>query len=169
MGGRGVFPTLPREVLATQSRPGLGWDNRAPVAQQSRRSVYIFVKRTLGVPFLETFDVASPDKSIPARATTTIAPQALILLNSELMDEQAAALAARLAREAGSDPRARIVRAFELAVNRAPTDDELDMAVAFLLRNDSSGQTSEQSTNDSAAWTSFCKLVLNLNEFVYVD
>jgi hypothetical protein len=168
MGGRGVFPTLPREVLATQSRPGLGWDNRAPAAQQSRRSVYIFVKRTLGVPFLETFDVASPDKSIPARATTTIAPQALILLNSGLIDEQAAAMAARLAREAGSDPRARIVRAFELAVNRAPTDDELDTAVAFLRRNESSGQTSEHSTN-AVGWTSFCKLVLNLNEFVYVD
>jgi hypothetical protein len=169
MGGRGVFPTLPPEVLATQSRPGLGWDNEAPPAQQSRRSVYVFVKRTLGVPFLETFDVASPDKSIPARATTTIAPQALILLNSALIDEQAAAMAQRLAREVGKNPRARIERAFEIAINRAPTDDEIAVAEAFLARSGPSAQSPELRDEDAATWASFCKLVLNLNEFVYVD
>src|SRR5262249_36192020 len=60
MGGRGFFPTLPQEVLAKQSRPGNGWD-KSPVDQQVRRSVYIFVKRTLGVPLLESFDSPSPD------------------------------------------------------------------------------------------------------------
>src|SRR5439155_15039876 len=60
MGGRGIFPTLPPEVLAKQSRPGNGWD-KSPRDQQPRRSVYIFVKRTLGVPLLESFDSASPD------------------------------------------------------------------------------------------------------------
>src|SRR4029077_17369119 len=71
MFGRGIFPRLPPEVLSTQSRPGSGWD-KCSEEEQSRRSVYIFVKRTLGVPFLETFDFASPDTSAPTRAVTTI-------------------------------------------------------------------------------------------------
>src|SRR4029077_10510856 len=82
MGGRGIFPTLPKEVLATQSMPGAGW-GKSSKEEQHRRSVYIFIKRTLGVPFLEIFDGASPDSAIAKRTVTTIAPQALILLNSE--------------------------------------------------------------------------------------
>jgi hypothetical protein len=172
MGGRGVFPTLPAEVLATQSRPGDGWNNHAPAAEQSRRSVYVFVKRTLGVPFLETFDAASPDKSIPARATTTIAPQALILLNSTFMDQQAVAMAQRLWREAGADPRAQITRAFEIALNRPASADEVEVGLGYLARQAAAVSTDTPSgaeRQDQAALASFCKLVLNLNEFVYVD
>jgi hypothetical protein len=174
MGGRGVFPTLPAEVLATQSRPGDGWNNNAPAAEQSRRSVYIFVKRTLGVPFLESFDAASADKSIPARATTTIAPQALILLNSDFMDQQADAMARRLMREVGDDPRAQITRAFEIALDRSATDQEIEVATAFLARQSGDNFTADSGPSTakyahSAALASFCKLVLNLNEFVYID
>ena len=95
MGGRGVFPTLPPEVLAKQSRPGNGWD-KSPADQQARRSVYIFIKRTLGVPLLESFDVASPDTPTAQRSITTVAPQALIMLNSDFLNQQAAAMAARV-------------------------------------------------------------------------
>src|SRR5205807_4556975 len=85
MGGRGIYPALSQEVLSTQSRPGLGWGKSSP-EEQARRSVYVFSKRTLGVPLLEAFDAASPDKSIAARTATTIAPQALTLLNSAFVE-----------------------------------------------------------------------------------
>src|SRR5262249_30079755 len=101
MGGRGIFPTLPKEVLATQSKPGDGWDTNIPGKEQSRRSVYIFVKRTLGVPLLDVFDFASPDSSQAKRSVTTIAPQALILLNSAFVHDQATAFADRLLKEGG--------------------------------------------------------------------
>jgi hypothetical protein len=155
MFGRGIFPTLPQEVLNTQSRPGNGWDNKTDPAEQSRRGVYIFVKRTLGVPLLDTFDFPNPDKAIAARANTTIAPQALISLNSQFMDDQAAAFAERLTRECGSDATKKIERAFRLALGRAPTAKETDVASAYLLR--------------SKSLPALCKMILNLNEFVYVD
>ncbi len=87
-GGRGIFPPLSRDVLATQSRPGLGW-GASSVEEQSRRSVYIYLKRTLMVPFLETFDYTNTAESVGTRPVTTVAPQALFLLNSEFTDLQA--------------------------------------------------------------------------------
>jgi hypothetical protein len=176
MGGRGVFPELSAEVLSTQSRPGSGWDKSSD-AEQGRRSAYIFVKRTLGVPFMETFDSPTPDKPCPARTTTTIAPQALVLLNSSFTDQQAAAMAERLIREAGSDRAAQIDRAFRLAVSRPPSADEAAIAQAFVARqiderNKLAPAASPAPSPQDAgcqALTAFCKLVFNLNEFVYVD
>ena len=134
MGGRGIFPTIPPEVLAGQSRPGNGWENKSPLADQSRRSVYIFVKRTLGVPLLESFDAASADTSTSKRNVTTVAPQALILLNSDFLEQQSAAMADRIIRQGDSDPAAQITAAYRLALGRAPTAGELQVAAAFLER-----------------------------------
>jgi hypothetical protein len=167
-GGRGVFPTLPREVLSTQSRPGLGWDASTP-EEQNRRSVYVFVKRTLGVPMMELFDQPTPDKPGPARATTTIAPQALILLNGDFLDEQSAAFAGRVVREAGEDSRARVERAFGLALGRGPDADEVRVALEFLGRHEAQWAAAGDADAKQKALASLCKLVLNLNEFVYVD
>jgi len=133
MTGRGIFPALPPEVLATQSQPGRGWDQSSP-AERARRSVYIFSKRTLGVPILETFDQASADSSQARRNTTTIAPQALILLNSAFTDGEAQAFARRLQREAGADPAAQIERAFRIALGRKPTPRERQTALSYLDR-----------------------------------
>jgi hypothetical protein len=161
MGGRGIFPQLPAEVLATQSRPGNGWGKAEP-GEEDRRSVYIFVKRTLLVPLLESLDFATPDKSVAARTTTTIAPQALILLNSQFMKEQAQAFADRLLALDGNDPCYHIDHAFRIALGRMPTPREKTIARDFLERN-------EKQTSYREALAQLCKLVLNLNEFVYVD
>jgi hypothetical protein len=168
MGGRGVFPVLPREVLETQSRPGEGWYT-SPPAEQGRRSVYIFVKRTLGVPLLETFDFASPDKAIATRTTTTIAPQALILYNSAFVEEQAAAFAARLIRESGQDPEGNLDRAFRLALGRSATVGERQIALAWFGRTRAAEGQPDSADAYRRALAGLCKLVLNLNEFVYVD
>jgi hypothetical protein len=170
MGGRGIFPEQPPEVLATQSRPGAGWGNSSE-EERSRRSVYVFVKRTLGVPFLESLDFPVPDKPEPARPTTTIAPQSLILLNSRFMDRQAAAFAERIQKEAGTDPDGQIERAYRLALQRLPTDIERQALRSFLDRQREAWAGTENPTGDpeQAALKSLCLLILNLNEFVYVD
>ena len=165
MGGRGIFPTLPQEVLSTQSRPGLGWD-KSSEEEQSRRSVYIFVKRTLGVPLLETFDFASPDTSAPVRATTTIAPQALILLNSVFMDEQVRALADRAIREADRDPKANVRSLYRLAFARKPTEKETGIALAYLARTQ---QLKPGNEGHRLAMARLARVILNLNELVYID
>jgi hypothetical protein len=165
MGGRGIFPTLPPEVLSTQSMPGRGWD-RCSAEEQARRSVYIFVKRTLGVPLLETFDFASPDTSAPVRATTTIAPQALILLNSGFMEHQSKVLAERLIRETGKEPGANVERLYRLAVGRHPTERERNIAEGYLKRVQQ-GMKGENAYRD--ALVQLAKVILNLNEMVYID
>ncbi len=162
MGGRGVFPPLSKEVLSTQSRPGAGW-GRSSTEDQARRSVYVFSKRTLGVPLLEAFDAASPDRSIAARTATTIAPQALTLLNSDFVEEQAAAFADRLIKESGNDPGANVVRMFRVALSRAPTAQETRIARAYLER------VTRQGADKRRALALLCKVALNLNELVYVD
>jgi hypothetical protein len=167
MGGRGIFPTLAKEVLETQSRPGYGW-GKSSKEEECRRSVYIFVKRTLGVPFLETFDEASPDTPTAARPTTTIAPQALILLNSKFLDEQGRALAGRLIGEGGSNPAANIERLFRLALGRSPDMDEARIARAYLERTQQELKLPAENSYREAL-TMLCKVVLNLNEMVYVD
>ena len=170
MGGRGIFPALSAEVLSSQSRPGAGWDESDP-SQRSRRSVYVYTKRTLGVPMLEAFDAPVPDKAEPNRQTTTIAPQALILLNGSFVREQSVAFAERLRRETSARPDAWVESAFRIALSRAPTDSERRALLDFqqrrrneLLRENPSSKEAERS-----ALVECCRLILNLNEFLYVD
>jgi hypothetical protein len=163
MHGRGIFPELSPAVLSTQSMPGRGWD-KSPPAQRHRRSVYIFVKRTLGVPLLESFDMASPDTSQALRNTTTIAPQALILLNSDFSGEQAQAFADRLLSLPAEDVGARIRSAFRSALARLPSDPELTFAREFLARQENYWREhppaslvaeSDASAMTFAGWTAF--------------
>jgi hypothetical protein len=151
--GPSVYPTLARAVLEGQSRPGDGW-GKSEESQQARRSVYVFVKRSLAVPELELLDTPDTTSSCEARPVSTTAPQALTFLNGAFANEQAAHLAGRLRREAGADPAAQVRRAFELALCRPPRDEELKAAVSFLGRQ---------------RLEAFCLVVLNLNEFVYIE
>jgi hypothetical protein len=159
MGGRGFFPKLSAEVLETESRPGFGWGDSSP-AEQSRRSVYIYLKRTLMVPFLEAFDYTNTAESLGTRPVTTVAPQALLLLNSEFANEHAVAHAERVRREAGTDRSQQIDRLFRLAFGRAPKVHETSLATRLLDRPVRKG---------ADPLPSLCLVVLNLNEFIYVD
>lgn len=132
-GGRGFFPRLSREALAGGSRPGEGWEI-SPPEQQNRRSIYAYVKRSLLVPLLEVFDYTSTALPVAERTTTTIASQALMMLNSEFMNEQAAAFAQRVEREAGDDPRRQVRAAFRGALSRDPTASEEALALDALAR-----------------------------------
>ncbi|MEN9574094.1 MAG: hypothetical protein RL514_1949 [Verrucomicrobiota bacterium] len=119
-----------------------------------RRSIYRFVVRTTPHTFMTTLDCPNPANLTPARTATTTALQALALSNNEFILQQARHLAARLEREAGADPTAQITRAFHLAFARPPTREELAGATQ-LVRSDS--------------LFALCRMLLNANEFVYVD
>ncbi|HEX3870063.1 MAG TPA: DUF1553 domain-containing protein [Pirellulales bacterium] len=133
LDGRGFFPRLGAEVLAGASKPGANWEI-SPQGELNRRSVYMFVKRTMVPPALDLFDYNNTVQPIGERATTTVAPQSLLLLNDRLMLEQAAALAQRLIDEAGDEPARQIDRAYRLAFSREPTEQEAAVAMAYLDR-----------------------------------
>ena len=114
---------------------------------------------------MEAFDTPVPDRPEPNRQTTTIAPQALILLNSQFVDEQAAALAELLVENTDGSDAAVIEAAYQRALARRPSDHERHVLTAFLQ-----SLASEQTESERRfAVQQLARLVLNLNEFIYVD
>jgi Protein of unknown function (DUF1553)/Protein of unknown function (DUF1549) len=154
LGGPGIFPELPRE-LANRYDSASHWPVSKNEEDRRRRSLYIFVRRGLRYPFLETFDRPDPSASCSRRTVTTTAPQALSLLNGQLARQAAREIADRVSRESGSDahPRPQIERAFRLVLGRKPDDDEIKMAVRFLKGN---------------PFEDLCLALININEFLYV-
>jgi hypothetical protein len=161
--GPSIYPKLSAEVLATQSRPGDGWGESTP-EEQSRRSVYIYVKRSLLTPLLTAFDFPDVDSSCEARFVTTQPGQALSLLNGQFLNEQAGYLAERVVVEAGERPRDQVARAVELALSRQATKQEIAEGLALLGR-----LTREHGQEPREAMRYWCLTVLNLNEFIYLD
>ncbi len=161
--GPSVYPTIPAEVLAGQSRPGYGWPVSAPI-DQTRRSVYVHVKRSLGLPLLASFDMADTDATCPVRFATTQPTQALGLLNSAFINDQAQAFAAYLQKQAGPNETAQVTLALRRVMQREPTNAEITRGLRFL-------QTLRQKHGQTApdALRAFCVIALNLNEFIYLD
>ncbi|HEX3726981.1 MAG TPA: DUF1549 and DUF1553 domain-containing protein [Pirellulales bacterium] len=171
--GRGpsIYPKISRAVLETQSRPGDGWRASSSI-DAARRSVYIFVKRTLLVPELEVLDFPSTEETCEQRVVSTVAPQALTFLNGEFIHEQAQALARRLEREAPDDQGAQIVRAYRLAFSRLPTERELTSVLEFLAKQEAqiaADDPAAAATAGERALAAFCLVLLNTNEFAYLQ
>ena len=162
-GGESVFPEIPKEVLAGQSRPGDGWGQSSP-QEAARRSIYVFVKRSLQVPLLAHHDQADTDSSCPVRYITTVPTQALNLLNGDFSQQQAAAFAERLEREHPRDLPAQVGRAIRLTTARDPASAEIKKDVEFIQKLHTQGKLS---THDALKY--YCLLLLNANEFVYLD
>jgi cytochrome c553/mono/diheme cytochrome c family protein len=137
-----------------------------------RRSVYLPVIRNNLYDGFSLFDYT--DASVPNgnRGTSTVATQALYMMNSPLCLEASAALAARLQQEAAEDTTARIQRLYELAFARPATAEETDRLLQFVeqLKTSLQQQDGEQSDSDRVhqAWTAICQSVLASNEFVYI-
>ena len=167
MFGPGIYPTIPQAVLATQSRPGAGWGNTPP-AEQARRSIYIHVKRSLLTPLLADFDLADTDTSCPVRFVTTQPTQALGMMNGEFVQQQARVFAERVTQEAGgpdaADVRACVQRAIEIALVREATDDEISRGLALIDKLETT-----EGISPGRALELYCLLLLNLNEFAYLD
>jgi hypothetical protein len=162
-GGPGIYPPIPKAVLAGQSVPGSGWGN-SPPEEAARRSVYVHVKRSLLVPILSHYDVADTDSSCAVRFTTTVPTQALGMINGEFTNEQAEKFAARLQREAPNDLPGQFARGIRLTTSRTPGKDEIQRDAAFVRKlQEGSGMTPHK------VLTQYCLLLLNANEFMYLD
>lgn len=161
--GPSFYPQMSAEVLATQSMPGHGWGESSP-EERSRRSVYIFVKRSLLTPLLTAFDFPDVDASCEARFNTTQPGQALSLLNGEFAHEQARHLAERVRAEAGDEPRAQVARAIEITLGRQATSEEIADGLDLLQQI-----TKAHDQEPPEALRYWCLVALNQNEFLYLD
>jgi hypothetical protein len=179
MGGRGVFPPLPAGV-----DPRGGWKRNEDPAETQRRSVYTFVRRNTRYPMFEVFDMPDTHESCPRRNTTVTAPQALELLNNELVLDWSKSLAGKVLNDGGLTPEAQVDRAYRLTFSRTPTEAERKTALEFLTRQ-SAILAERMATDDktplpdnlpqgvekvrAAALVDLCHALLNSNEFVYLN
>jgi hypothetical protein len=176
MFGPGVYLSVPKEALASHSDKDLFWkssDERAA----SRRTIYAVLKRSMIVPMLETLDLCDTARTSAKRAVTTVAPQALTLLNGEFVNQQARYLAERLIKESGSDPEQQIERGYKLALCRPASIAErhallryLEQETAALLQDPApTTKPMDPSRARERALAAMCRVLFNLNEFVYTD
>ena len=159
-GGSPVWPDLPAEIL--QANPAFLDDNAtrtkgwypSPRERQSVRSVFLVQKRTVRVPFMETFDLPENSTSCARRTGSIVAPQALSLLHSPLAVEASQDLAKRVRQEAGNAPEAQVRHVFRITLQREPKPDEREACLKLLRRR---------------SLPELCRALINLNEFAYVD
>jgi hypothetical protein len=118
-----------------------------------RRTVYRFTVRSVPNPFIDCLDGADPNQATPVRNVTLTALQALALLNNPFMVRQAAHFAGRL-KEHSPKLQMQIEYAYRLAFGRPATQDELEAVTAHARKH---------------GLAATCRVLLNANEFVFVD
>jgi hypothetical protein len=166
-GGPPVWPMLSEDIL--QANPAVLDDNEtktkgwypSPDRDQSVRTIYLVQKRTLRIPWLETFDLPENTVSCPKRDVSIVAPQALSSMNSEWMAAAATEMAQhlsdnlseQLSEQRGPDNDTWIVRLFERVLSRAPNQSELNACREYLGK-----QTRAE----------LALVLLNTNEFAFV-
>lgn len=182
--GKPVWPPMADELLEAQ--PAVleaiegkddgrmqGWYPDS-IEETDVRSVFLVRKRCLPIPFLQAFDLPETTVSCARRDTTVVAPQALMLLNSPDSVRYAQALADRVLSEQNMfyNDKMRIQEQvgalFDMALNRIPTADELQLSIEFLQRH----RVQHQEAGAEAgrlALIDLCRAILNLNEFAYID
>jgi len=151
--GPPMLPPIPLAAVEANTDKSKVWEP-SEESETFRRSIYVFIKRGLVVPFFETLDLPDTTGSCARRQVTITPPQALTLFNSDFVHQQAGCFAERLRREAGERPADQVDLAFRLALCRKPTDSEQRQVESFLSK-----ESLEQ----------FCRVMFNLNEFVYAE
>jgi hypothetical protein len=188
VGGPSVYPQIPDAVMKQSTRrvPGFWVTSKNP-AEQNRRSLYVYTRRSVPYPMLEAFDMASPQLAHSRRDVTTTPQQSLTLFNNDLVYQWSHSLAARVTREAGPNTNARLDRLFRILYARAPDRDERRLLVAFLqdqekllgeqlARTGGEGATKVSAPAPDAdvraaarerAFVDLAHTLANANEFVY--
>ncbi len=154
IGGPAIFPYIDPDLFEKSSkRDWRGLPDADPATW--RRSLYVFSKRSIRYPMFETFDQPNLVNSTDRRNRTTIATQALILMNNPMVRFQASQFALRVKKEAGPDAAKQVARAIEIALGRPADAVERKEGLAFVKAGGVEGLAQ------------FCHVLMNLNEFVY--
>jgi hypothetical protein len=151
--GPSVIVPIEPELVNLIYKPSQ-WAVNPDSTQFFRRSIYLFEKRNLRLPFMEVFD--SPDRllSCARREQSTHAPQALELLNGTFTQGMSAAFAERIEKEAGKSPKRQIDMAYQMALGRLPDPAERNAALKFLR---------------TSPLREFALALLLTNDFLYVN
>ncbi len=150
-----------------------GWTQHTPfkdVYPSNHRSVYLMTQRFQRHPYLALFDGPDTNTTTDLRTSSTVPLQALFVMNSPFLTEQGEGLARRLM-SATTDPATRIALAYEWAYARPATAEEIERGIryvkSYVQELGKAGVPADR--REVETWTSFARIVLSANEFVYVD
>ena len=164
MGGSLLTSKNNDYVTNDQSGNAARYDNH-------RRSVYLPVIRNALFDMFQAFDVGDPTLVNAKRSSTTVAPQALYILNSPFAIEQARDFAKRMLSDSGLTDEGRVDRAYRIAFARPATAVEKKKALAYVVNHQVALAKTESDSGKQRekAWTSFCQILLASNEFIYLN
>jgi uncharacterized protein DUF1553 len=164
MGGS-YLPTENRKyVTSTASVNPAMYDLRC-------RSVYVPVVRSALYEVFQAFDFADPSVLIARRDATTVAPQALFMLNSSLTADASRLLATDLLSRSDLDDAGRVRELYERCYARPASNGDVERAVEFVTKYAATAEAQSMTAADarSRAWQALCRSVMAANEFVYVE
>ncbi|MBX3441072.1 MAG: DUF1553 domain-containing protein [Planctomyces sp.] len=167
--GRALDDAMGGTLLATQNRAYV--TSTANVDSQiyasPRRTIYLPIVRSATFNFLEAFDFGDPSVMQGKRSATTVAPQALFLMNSDVVARQSERLAARTLENFPASA-ARVSHVFEVLLGREPTAEESDAAISYVEAL-ATGEGGAAPLAELRAWQSLCRAVMATNEFLFVN
>jgi hypothetical protein len=182
VGGPSFKPEQPPGIWEVNEMGGQKYQ-RSTGADQYRRGLYVYWRRSTVYPSFITFDAPTREFCLAQRAKTSTPLQSLVLMNDPVYVEAARAFAQRVLREGGRDPTARLTHAWRLALSRPPSEQELailqrtlaqqlatyaaDQPAAIALTKIGDLPKPEGADEaELAAWTAVANVILNLNETI---
>jgi hypothetical protein len=162
-------PAMNLKVIELSNVSPLAKSLEAAALESKHRSVYLPLVRLIVPKSLEVFDFAEQGTVTGSRDTTTVATQALYLLNDPFVRQQAEGLAKRVLANKKLDEPARVTLTYRFALCRPATANEIERATSY-IRDYAAAASEEKSVSNPqvAAWTSFCQALLASAEFRYV-
>ncbi|HVS36525.1 MAG TPA: DUF1553 domain-containing protein, partial [Gemmataceae bacterium] len=157
-----------------QVRPD-GQVTPAPTAHGWRRLLYVQQLRKQVVTHRDDFDFPQQNPNCIERRDSTVAPQALYLMNSGMVQQLAEDFARRATREAGTDPAKQVDRVYRIALSRPPTEEEKSIGLDALRRladrwaEEAGGDKPDRDALRLKALTTYCHTIMNSAAFLYVD
>ncbi len=164
MGGS-MLPTANRKYVTSTA-------NVDPVAYETnRRSVYMPIVRSALYDVFRAFDFADPSVLSGKRINTTVAPQALFMMNGKVVNDQMRAWSKHLLAEAELTDPQRIEKAYQRALSRAASEQEIKQSLAYIGQYASAVEAKGKPAEEGRqrAWESFCRVLIASNEFMYVE
>jgi len=165
--------SLGGSLLKTENHGYVTNDQSGNAAQYNspRRSLYLPVIRNALFDMFQAFDVGDPSMVNAKRNATTVAPQALYVMNSPFVLEQSKAFAERLLARTNLSDRQRIDEAYRLTISRPATPVEIDRLLRFVTAYDArlAGTEKDPAKRRIASWSAACQALFGSNEFIYVN
>ena len=163
--GVGQF-IIGKENLDGERKPGKSVDLKG---EQYRRSLYVQVRRSRKLSFLDAFDSPAMEPNCAKRSVSTVAPQALIFMNNQFVIGQSRVMAERLRKLATDDLDGQLTAGWEHALGHKPTGAELSRSREFVHKQTTLFKDREDKQSELTALASYCQALMSANRFVYVN